>query len=173
MADFVNFFYKTPEIFTLKASRYGNFCGGSCSQANVHLLHRQALQAHSRGLRRSQLCYKIPLSGKHNFPYTEIFPLRCRAYRKRLSLPFGIDDSIAASYLCQQKKAMKNGKHKTNSFNSSNSCSKKTYSLPFREGSGVGFFPSPSATHPQNRCSKCFKCFRCFGCFRCNYSAMQ
>ena len=46
---------------------------------------------------------KFPLSGKRNFPYTEIFPLRCRAYRKRLSLPFGIDDSIAADYLCQQK----------------------------------------------------------------------
>ena len=54
---------------------------------------------------------KFPLSGKRNFPYTEIFPLRCRAYRKRLSLPFGIDDSLAADYLCQQKKAMKNGKH--------------------------------------------------------------
>ena len=52
---------------------------------------------------------------------------------------------------------MKNGKHKTNSFNS---WSKKQtyslpfreglggrhpYSLPFREGPGVGFFPSPSA----------------------------
>ena len=47
---------------------------------------------------------KFPLSGKHNFPYTEIFPLRCRAYQKRLSLPFGVDDSIAAGYLCQQKK---------------------------------------------------------------------
>ena len=83
----------------------------------------------------------------------------------RLSLPFGIDDSIAADYLCRQKKAMKmeNGKHKTNSFDSFdsfNSWSKKTnllpsfqggaggrltYSLPFREGPGVGFFPSPSA----------------------------
>ena len=105
----------------------------------------------------------------------EIFPLRCRVYRKRLSLPFGVDDSIAAAYLCQQNKAMKNGKHKTNSFNSSNSWSKKTNSLPFREGvgvgfltlpfregQGVGFFPSPSATHPQNKCFKCFKCFRCF-----------
>ena len=58
----------------------------------------------------------------------------------RLSLPFGIDDSIAADYLCRQKKAMENGKHKTNSFDSFNSWSKKqTYSLPFREGPGVGF----------------------------------
>ena len=83
---------------------------------------------------------KFPLSGKHNFPYTEIFPLRCRVCQTRLSQPFGIDDSIAADYLCQQKKAMKNGKHKTNSSNSSNSCSKSNpYSLPFREGQGVGF----------------------------------
>ncbi|MGM9838542.1 MAG: hypothetical protein ACI307_00540, partial [Sodaliphilus sp.] len=51
---------------------------------------------------------------------------------------------------------MKNGKHKTNSFNSFNSWSKKTnflpsfqggvggrlsYSFPFREGPGVGFSP--------------------------------
>ncbi len=36
---------------------------------------------------------------------------------------------------------MKNGKHKTNSFNSSNSWSKKQSSppLPFREGLGIGF----------------------------------
>ena len=35
---------------------------------------------------------------------------------------------------------MKNAKHKTNSFDSFNSWSKKqTYSLPFREGLGVGF----------------------------------
>ncbi len=79
---------------------------------------------------------KFPLSGKRNFPYTEIFPLRCRAYRKRLSLPFGIDDSVAADYLCQQKKAMKNGKHKTNSFNSFNSWSKKQ--TPFPSGRGWG-----------------------------------
>ena len=59
------------------------------------------------------------------FPIRKFFRSRCRAYRKRLSLPFGVDDSIAADYLCQQKKAMKNGKHKTNSFNSSNSWSKK------------------------------------------------
>lgn len=26
---------------------------------------------------------KFPLSGKHNFPYTGIFLLRCRVYRKR------------------------------------------------------------------------------------------
>ena len=48
-------------------------------------------------------------------------------------------------------------------------------SLPFREGSGVGFlsgrgwgvgfFPSRSAANPQKRCFKCFKCFRCFRCF--------
>ena len=37
----------------------------------------------------------------------EIFPLRCRVYRKRLSLPFGIDDSVAADYLCRQKKQWK------------------------------------------------------------------
>ena len=40
---------------------------------------------------------------------------------------------------------MKNGKHKANSFDSFNSWSKKqTYPLPFREGPGVGFSPSPS-----------------------------
>ena len=37
---------------------------------------------------------------------------------------------------------MENGKHKTNSFDSFNSWSKKqTSSLPFREGQGVGFSP--------------------------------
>ena len=73
----------------------------------------------------------------------EIFPLRCRVYRKRLSLPFGVDDSVAAGYLCQQKKAMKKGKHKTNSFNS---WSKKASLLPsFQGGVGVGFLtPFPS-----------------------------
>ena len=85
---------------------------------------------------------KFPLSGKHNFPYTEIFPLRCRVYQTRLSLPFGIDDFVAADYLCQQKKAMKNGKHKTNSFNSSNSWSKKQSLLPsLQGGAGGSLFP--------------------------------
>ena len=61
---------------------------------------------------------------------------------------------------------MKNGKHKTNSFDSFNSWSKKqTYSLPFREGAGGRLFPSQGAAHPQNKCSKCFGCFRCFRCF--------
>ena len=56
---------------------------------------------------------------------------------------------------------MENGKHKTNSFDSLNSWSKKTnllssfqggaggrlsYSLPFREGPGVGFPPNQAST---------------------------
>ena len=68
---------------------------------------------------------------------------------------------------------MKNGKHKTNSFNSSNSWSKKQSFLPslqggaggrhpFREGQGVGFFTSRSTVNPQDWCFKCFRCFRCF-----------
>ena len=68
---------------------------------------------------------------------------------------------------------MENGKHKTNSFNSSNSWSKKQSflpslqggaggRLPFREGQGVGFFPSRSTVTPQDWCFKCFRCFRCF-----------
>ena len=75
---------------------------------------------------------------------------------------------------------MKNGKHKTNSFNSSNSWSKKQSVLPSLQG-GAGGRLSPnqarsatnqaslraanqvrSAANPQKRCSKCFKCFRCF-----------
>ena len=106
------------------------------------------------------------------FPTTGIFPLRCRVYQTRLSLPFGVDDSVAADYLCQQKKAMKNGKHKTNSFNSSNSWSKKQSFLPSLQG-GAGGRLSPnqarsatnqaslqaanqvrSATNPQNRLTK-------------------
>ena len=86
---------------------------------------------------------KFPLSGKRNFPYTEIFPLRCRAYQKPLFLPFGIDDSVAADYLCQQKKAMKNGTHKTNSFNS---WSKKQSLLPSPQG-GAGGRLFPLAKH--------------------------
>ncbi len=39
------------------------------------------------------------------------------------------------------------------------------YSLPFREGPGVGFFPSRSTVNPQDGCFGCFKCFRCFRCF--------
>ena len=33
MADFAKFFHKTPEIFTLKASRYGNLCTSAPSLA--------------------------------------------------------------------------------------------------------------------------------------------
>ena len=83
IGGFAKIFHKTPEIFTLKASRYGNFCGGSCSQANVHRLRRQALQAHSRELRRSQPLQNSRCRESITFPTTEIFPLRCREYRKR------------------------------------------------------------------------------------------
>ncbi|MGM9840365.1 MAG: hypothetical protein ACI307_09910 [Sodaliphilus sp.] len=85
---------------------------------------------------------KFPLSGKHNFPYTEIFLLLCRVYRKHLSLPFGIDDSIAADYLCQQKKQWK--MESTKQIRSIRPiCGQKSNppSLPFREGLGVGFLP--------------------------------
>ena len=44
------------------------------------------------------------------------------------------------------------------------------YSLPFREGLGVGFFPSRSTVNPQDWC---FKCFKCFGCFRCFISLLD
>ena len=94
---------------------------------------------------------KFPLSGKHNFPYTEIIPLRCRVYQTRLSLPFGIDDFVAADYLCQQKKAMENGKHKTNSFNSSNSWSKKQSLLPSFQG-GAGGRLSPNQVWMTVKC---------------------
>ena len=73
MADFAKFFHKTPEIFTLKASRYGNFCGGSCSQANVHRLRRQALQAHSRELRRSQPLQNSRCRESITFPIRKFF----------------------------------------------------------------------------------------------------
>ena len=33
MADFAKIFHKTPEIFTLKASRYGNLCTSAPSLA--------------------------------------------------------------------------------------------------------------------------------------------
>ena len=117
---------------------------------------------------------KFPLSGKHNFPCTEISRRRCRVYQTRLSLPFGVDDSVAADYLCQQKKAMKNGKHKTNSFNSSNSWSKKQSSLPSLQGGAGGrLFPSRSTVNPQDWCFGCFKCFRCFRCFKCFISLLD
>ena len=77
---------------------------------------------------------------------------------------------------------MENGKHKTNSFNSFNSWSKKQSLLPSLQG-GAGGRLSPnqarsatnqaslraanqvrSAANPQKRCFKCFKCFRCFKC---------
>ena len=61
---------------------------------------------------------------------------------------------------------MENGKHKTNSFNSLNSWSKKANLLPsFQGGAGGRLFLSQGAAHPQNKCSKCFRCFRCFRCF--------
>ena len=47
------------------------------------------------------------------------------------------------------------------------------YSLPFREGQGVGFFPSRSTVNPQNGCFKCFSCSRCFGCFGCFISLLD
>ena len=51
------------------------------------------------------------------------------------------------------KKAMKNGKHKTHSFNSSNSWSKKQSLLPsFQGGAGGRLFPSRSTVNPQNGC---------------------
>ena len=100
------------------------------------------------------------------FPIRKFFCSYVVVYQKRLSLPFGVDDSIAADYLCQQKKAMKNGKHKTNSFNSSNSWSKKQSSLPSLQGGAGGrLFPSRSTVNPQDWCFKCFGCFRCFRCF--------
>ena len=90
---------------------------------------------------------KFPLSGKHNFPYTEIFPLRCRVYQTRLSLPFGIDDSVAADYLCRQKKQWKMESTKQiRSIRSIRGQKKQTYSLPFREGPGVGFPPHQAST---------------------------
>ena len=58
---------------------------------------------------------------------------------------------------------MKNGKHAIiRLIRSIRGQKKQTYSLPFREGLGVGFFPSRSTVNPQDWC---FRCFRCFGCF--------
>ena len=95
---------------------------------------------------------------------TEIFPLRCRVYQTRLSLPFGVDDSVAAGYLCQQKKQWKwKAQNKFVQF-----VIKKQSLLPsFQGGVGGRLFPSQSTVNHQDWCFKCFRCFRC------NYSAMQ
>ena len=42
---------------------------------------------------------KFPLSGKHNFPYTEIFPLQCRVYRKRRCRRFYALTNLLHPYL--------------------------------------------------------------------------
>ena len=60
----------------------------------------------------------------------------------RLSLPFGIDDSVAADYLCQQKKQWKMESTKQiRSIRPIRGQKSNPPSLPFREGSGVGFHP--------------------------------
>ena len=60
-------------------------------------------------------------------------------YQTRLSLPFGIDDSVAAAYLCQQKKQWKMESTKQiRSIRPIRGQKSNPSSLPFREGPGVG-----------------------------------
>ena len=57
-------------------------------------------------------------------------------------MPFGIDDSVAADYLCQQKKQWKMESTKQiRSIRPIRGQKSNPYSLPFREWPGVGFSP--------------------------------
>ena len=76
------FFTKRLKYSRWKASRYGNFCGGSCSQANVHRLRRQTLQAHLRELRRSQPLQNSRCRESVTFPIRKFFATNVQCIKR-------------------------------------------------------------------------------------------